>query len=66
MAKSLKCPEDSLGVNNGLKWCGEQIGSYPDRQSEMVEVLHPGQENVHFPKGFHQSRFCVHLQRIKS
>lgn len=34
--------------------------------SELVEFLHPGQENVHFPKGFGQSCFYVQLKGKES
>lgn len=65
MAKGLKCLEDSRDVHNALKWHGEQRRKLSNQQSEMVEFLHPGQENVHFPKGFHQSDFCIQLQQME-
>lgn len=39
--------------------------SWP-RPSDLVEVLHPGQENVHFSKGFGHSCFSVQLKGKES
>lgn len=65
MTKGMKCPVNSIGMETVWNDTGNdpvgEGGSW-SRHSELVELLHPGQKNVHFPKGFGQSCFYVQLK----
>lgn len=61
MVKGVKCPENITGRDTlEMTWRTRRV--FWSRHLELVELLHPGQKNVHFSKGFGLSCFYVQLR----